>query len=89
VRTLERLKSECAALGHLIEVISPDQFPTVPCPTYSEIRLAWRPGDRIGARLDAFRPDAVHLAIEGPRAASACAAACRSQPPTTPAFPNM
>jgi glycosyltransferase involved in cell wall biosynthesis len=66
VRTLQRVKSECEVLGHAVEVISPDQFRTVPCPTYPEIRLAWRPGGRIGARLEAFRPDAVHLATEGP-----------------------
>jgi glycosyltransferase involved in cell wall biosynthesis len=66
VRTLQRVKSECETLGHALEVISPDQFRTMPCPTYPEIRLAWRPGGRIGARLEAVRPDAVHLATEGP-----------------------
>jgi len=66
VRTLQRVKSECEDLGHVVEVISPDQFRTAPCPTYPEIRLAWRPGGGIGARLDAFGPDAVHLATEGP-----------------------
>jgi glycosyltransferase involved in cell wall biosynthesis len=66
VRTLQRVKSECEALGHAVEVISPERFRTVPCPTYPEIRLAWRPGGRIGARLEALRPDAVHLATEGP-----------------------
>jgi glycosyltransferase involved in cell wall biosynthesis len=66
VRTLQRVKSECEVLGHAVEVISPERFRTVPCPTYPEIRLAWRPGGRIGARLEALRPDAVHLATEGP-----------------------
>ena len=66
VRTLQRVRSECEALGHVVGVVSPDQFRTAPCPTYPEIRLAWRPGGGIGAQLDAFRPDAVHLATEGP-----------------------
>lgn len=66
VRTLERIKQECEALGHAVRVISPDQFRTVPCPTYPEIRLALRPGKSIGATLDQWRPDCVHIATEGP-----------------------
>jgi glycosyltransferase involved in cell wall biosynthesis len=66
VRTLQQVRSECEALGHRVEVISPDLFRTVPCPTYPEIRLALRPGRAIGARLDALRPDHVHIATEGP-----------------------
>ena len=53
-------------LGHQVEVLAPDQFRTVPCPTYPEIRLALRPGARIAERIAALRPDAVHLATEGP-----------------------
>ena len=40
VRTL---RATCDALrerGHDVEVISPDQFRSVPCPTYPDIRLA-------------------------------------------------
>lgn len=66
VRTLQRVRHECAALGHLVEVISPDQFRTVPCPTYPEIRLALRPGRAIGRRIDEWRPDCVHIVTEGP-----------------------
>jgi glycosyltransferase involved in cell wall biosynthesis len=66
VRTLQQVRSECETLGHPVEVISPDLFRTVPCPTYPEIRLALRPGRAIGARLDALRPDHVHIATEGP-----------------------
>ena len=66
VRTLQQVKAECEALGHRVEVISPDLFRTVPCPTYPEIRLALRPGRGIGRRIDAVRPEAVHIATEGP-----------------------
>jgi glycosyltransferase involved in cell wall biosynthesis len=66
VRTLQRVQDECEALGHRVEVISPEQFRTLPCPTYPEIRLAWSPGRRIGQRIAAWRPDAIHLATEGP-----------------------
>jgi glycosyltransferase involved in cell wall biosynthesis len=66
VRTLQRVRQECEALGHRFEVVSPDQFRTLPCPTYPEIRLALRPGRRIAARLRGFQPDCVHIATEGP-----------------------
>jgi glycosyltransferase involved in cell wall biosynthesis len=66
VRTLQQVTSECEALGHRVDVIWPEQFRTVPCPTYPEIRLALRPGREIGRRLDAMRPDSVHIATEGP-----------------------
>jgi glycosyltransferase involved in cell wall biosynthesis len=66
VRTLQRLKEGCEALGHQTHVISPEQFRTVPCPTYPEIRLALRPGRAIARQIEAFRPDCVHIATEGP-----------------------
>jgi glycosyltransferase involved in cell wall biosynthesis len=66
VRTLQRVQQECQALGHEVEVISPEQFRTVPCPTYPEIRLALRPGSVIARRIEGFRPSCVHIATEGP-----------------------
>ena len=66
VRTLQRVRQECEALGHAIAVVSPDQFRTLPCPTYPEIRLALAPGRGIGATLRRFQPDCVHIATEGP-----------------------
>lgn len=66
VRTLQRVRQECLALGHEMEVISPEQFHTVPCPTYPEIRLALRPGRAIARRIDRLRPDCIHIATEGP-----------------------
>ena len=35
----DRLKK----MGHEVPVLSPDMFLTFPCPTYSELRLAWLP----------------------------------------------
>jgi len=66
VRTWERVIAEAEALGHTIDVISPDGFRTFPCPTYPEIRLAFRPRAGVERRLDAFGPDAIHIATEGP-----------------------
>ena len=66
VRTLEALVAELRACGDTVEVIGPDRFPTLPTPGYPEIRLAVRPGRRLAELVDAARPDAVHIATEGP-----------------------
>jgi glycosyltransferase involved in cell wall biosynthesis len=66
VRVLATLHGRLSALGHPLLVVSPDQFRTVPCPTYPEIRLAVGAGREVGRRLDAFAPEAVHIATEGP-----------------------
>ena len=66
VRTLTRTVAECRALGHEVQVISPDQFKTVPMPTYPEIRLALGAYEEIRERFKAFEPEAIHIATEGP-----------------------
>lgn len=66
VRTLSRVVRELEALGHEIAVIAPCDFRTLPCPTYPEIRLALLPGRGVRRRLEAFRPDAIHIATEAP-----------------------
>jgi hypothetical protein len=53
-------------LGLDMEFLSPDGFPTFPLPTYPGLRLAI-PGRRhIARRIDQARPDASHIATEGP-----------------------
>ncbi len=66
VRTLSMVAAELTALGHVAEVIGPGQFRTVALPTYASIRVALAPGRRLHAMIDAFRPDALHVATEGP-----------------------
>ena len=66
VRTWSRVIEECGALGHEFLVIAPRDFRTMPLPTYPEIRIAIAPGRGLRRRLDAFRPEAVHIATEGP-----------------------
>lgn len=66
VRTLAQLQTELQALGHNVHVLSPDLFPTIPCPSYPEIRLTLRPGARLAERIEAIRPEVVHIATEGP-----------------------
>ena len=52
--------------GYEVELITPDQFLTVPMPGYSEIRLAIAPRFAARRALKAFRPDVVHIVTEGP-----------------------
>ena len=57
---------ELRRMGNLVEVIGPDRFHTVPCPTYPEIRLSLLPGRRLARLARAFKPDAMHIVTEGP-----------------------
>jgi glycosyltransferase involved in cell wall biosynthesis len=66
VRTLGSLRAELNRLGHEVVVISPDRFRSLPCPTYPEIRLALAGRGAVGRALAAARPDAIHIATEGP-----------------------
>ena len=66
VTTLVELVRELFANGHTVEVIEPGQFKTMPCPGYAGIDLARSPKRVLTQKLDAFRPDAIHLATEGP-----------------------
>ncbi len=77
VRTLERITAELAALGDTVEVIGPDRFPNIAMPGYGEIRLAVLPRARLARMLEEIRPDALHVATEGPLGLAARAIAMR------------
>ena len=66
VRTLQAVTAELAVEGHSVTLISPEQFASIPCPTYPEIRLALATAGSVGRRIEEARPDAVHIATEGP-----------------------
>jgi glycosyltransferase involved in cell wall biosynthesis len=66
VRTLTRVIEECRAMGHQVEVVSPDQFKTFPLPTYPEIKLAVGAYEPVQERFKSFEPEAIHIATEGP-----------------------
>lgn len=66
VTTLVELVGHLKVLGHEVLVIEPGQFETRPCPGYPGIDLAKSPAKGLAQRLDAFQPDAIHLATEGP-----------------------
>ncbi|WP_425230543.1 glycosyltransferase family 4 protein [Sphingomonas sp.] len=66
VRTLQATARELTAMGHAINVIGPDRYRSVPCPTYPDIRLALATSTPVGRAIAAFEADAVHIATEGP-----------------------
>ncbi len=66
VRTLTRVVAELREMGDQVEVISPDQFPTFPLPTYPEIKLAVGAYEKVQQCFKAFEPEAIHIATEGP-----------------------
>ena len=66
VRTLRTVAQELTAMGHVVEVVGPDRFRTLPCPTYPDIRLSIFPARKLARLIEAFRPDALHVSTEGP-----------------------
>ncbi len=77
VRTLQATGSELERQGLSVRFLTPEGHNTIPCPTYPEIRLALLPGRRISKEIDAFDPDALHIATEGPLGWAARAIALR------------
>ena len=66
VHTISMVADESRAMGPVVKVIGPDRFRTLPCPTYPDIRLSLWPGRRLVRMIEAFRPDTLHIATEGP-----------------------
>lgn len=66
VRTLERLVDELTRMDVRVDLLTPAQFRSVPCPTYPEIRLALTTARTVAHRIEAVSPDHLHIATEGP-----------------------
>jgi len=66
VRTLTETIRELEGFGHQVEMITPLDFTTLPCPTYPDIRLSLLPFSKVCSMIRAFQPEAIHIATEGP-----------------------
>jgi len=66
VRTLETLGEILTRFGNEVRYITPNEFKSVPLPSYPEIRLSLLPNRRVAKIMNEFKPDAVHIATEGP-----------------------
>ncbi|WP_114009400.1 glycosyltransferase family 4 protein [Cohaesibacter intestini] len=65
VRTLSTVGALAAERGIVFDFVSPNDFRTIPLPSYPEIPLALPSKRIIRDRIAAFKPDAIHVATEG------------------------
>jgi len=86
VRVMATLSEQLEKLGHEIHVLSPNDFRTIPCPTYPEIPLALWPSRGTARWLAQTAPDAIHIATEGPLGWAARAWCLKQRRPFTTAY---
>jgi len=86
VNAIRNVSRQLEAWGHTVLLVTPDQFRTVPCPTYPEIRLALVGPAQVGRRIEEFAPHSVHLMTEGPLCLAARSWCLRRGLPFTSAF---
>ncbi|TAK48875.1 MAG: glycosyltransferase family 1 protein [Xanthobacteraceae bacterium] len=66
VQTLIMLARAVPALGAEITFMTPEPFRTVALPTYPDVRIALATPAALARSIAAARPDAIHIATEGP-----------------------
>jgi glycosyltransferase involved in cell wall biosynthesis len=86
VRTLKQTRHELEKMGHIIEMITPLEFKTIPCPTYPDISLSLFPKRKVVEKIKAFNPDAIHIATEGPLGIAARGYAIKNDLPFSTAY---
>jgi glycosyltransferase involved in cell wall biosynthesis len=86
VRTLTSLGEAAKPLGVSVDYLTPEGFPSFALPTYSNLRVAWPNGNEIARRIEAARPDAIHIATEGPVGLAARAYCRRHRRPFTTSY---
>ena len=65
VRTLSTMVDQLSKRGHRIDVVATGDYPSLPLPSYPEIKVSiWLGG--LEQRINRFDPDAVHISTEGP-----------------------
>ncbi|MBN2751130.1 MAG: glycosyltransferase family 1 protein, partial [Rhodospirillaceae bacterium] len=66
VRTYEIISRLLESRGHPVSFITPQQFRSIPCPSYPEIRLAIGARRKMARLIEAAQPACIHIATEGP-----------------------
>jgi glycosyltransferase involved in cell wall biosynthesis len=66
VHTLERMSAAARELNAEFIFLTPQGFPSLPMPTYPDIRLALAPPWEVARRIEAASADHIHIATEGP-----------------------
>jgi hypothetical protein len=65
VQTLGQTAAWLGRFGHEVRLITPQDFRTLPCPTYPEIRISVFPYRQVAQMIAAFQPQAMHIGTEG------------------------
>ncbi len=87
VTTLKATIRELEFMGHKVLVIGPHDFKfKVPLPSYPEIELALFADKELAKKLDDFKPDAIHISVEGPLGLAARAYCKKRGLPFTTAY---
>ena len=86
VRTLTSLAASAKGLGVAIEFLTPEGFPSIALPTYANLRLALPNRREIARRIADAKPDAIHVATEGPVGLAARAYCGRRSLPFTTSY---
>jgi len=66
VRTYEQVAKHAGLRGHHVAFLTPEDRPSIPCPTYPEIRLALMTPRGVRKAFEQVRPEFVLVATEGP-----------------------
>ena len=86
VRSLEWTARELEKMGVRVEFLSPQEFVTIPCPTYPDIRLSLTHRRAVQRRMAAYDCEHLHIATEGPLGLLAASAARRMGMPYTTGY---
>ena len=86
VRTIQTVGRDLGRRGHDVRFITPEGHRTWAIPSYPEIKLSLVGSSAIGAEIDAIKPDAIHIATEGPLGWAARRACLRRGLPFTTSF---
>lgn len=86
VRTLKMTTRHLQEMGHETHILSPQDFRSMPCPTYPEISLALTTRRAVARHIDRVAPDCLHIATEGPLGWAARGVAVQRGWPFTTAY---
>jgi glycosyltransferase involved in cell wall biosynthesis len=86
VRTLQTTGAKLRERGHKVSFITPEGRRNWPMPGYAEIELCFPGAGKLGAEIDALKPDCIHIATEGPLGWAARRACLRRNIPFTTSF---
>jgi glycosyltransferase involved in cell wall biosynthesis len=86
VRTIGNTITQLNKMGIDVDMLTPDQFKSVPCPSYPDIRLSLTTSRHVEKLIRDLKPDAMHISTEGPLGWAARNAALRNGWQFTTAF---